>query len=137
MIYLVCFGTIALVFGLMGFAFYILHLEYCGTDLYKVLESKLPERKLMSRAERRSRARVRAIVKSDKTPIQKCVALDAEMANIRTNLAISMYWKRIVESLFKSIMNDSKLTLRSNRRGGTYIASKINKGEFSKCLQVY
>lgn len=137
MIYLVCFGTIALVFGLLGFACYILYLEYCGTDLYKVLESKLPERKFMSSAERKSRQRVSAIVKSNMTPIQKCVALDKEMAMIRTKLSISLYWKRIVESLFKSILKDSHLTLRSNKRGGTYIASTTNKGEFSKCLQMY
>lgn len=134
--YLIVAGICLLVFGLIAFAIYLLWLEHNHQTLLSIIEDKFQPDK-MSHAEKKSRQRVTAIIKSHKAPMQKCVELDAEMALIRTQITVSKHWKQIVESLFKDTMQKNSLSLRSNRRGGTYIISTINKGEFSKCLQMY
>ncbi|MBQ8806486.1 MAG: hypothetical protein IJZ68_08535 [Bacteroidaceae bacterium] len=134
--YLVLAGVCLLTFGLIGFAIYLLYLEYRGTNLYAILEKKLESDK-MSHAERKSRERVSAIIHSNMSPMQQCLALDKEMSALYTQVTVSKQWKNIVHSLFKDIMKKNKLTLKSNKQGGTYIVSTINEGEFSKCLTTF
>ncbi len=134
MAYLVLAVVCLITFGLIAFATYILYLEYCNTDLYKVLENLRSPEKKMSRAEKKSRKRVADILHSNRTPIQKCVALDKEIATLYTQVTVSKHWKKIVTALFNEVLGKNNLTLKSNRYGGTYIVSKINEGEFSKCL---
>lgn len=134
--YVIFTGICLLVLGLITFAIYLLWLEHNHQTLLSVIEDKFQSDK-MSHAEQKSRERVTYIIKSNQSPIQKCVELDAEMARLYNQPTVSKQWKHIVELLFQDIMNKNNLTLRSNRRGGTYIKSTINKGEFSKCLIMF
>jgi hypothetical protein len=135
MIYFILATTFLLVFGLMGIAAYLIYLEYREVDLIKTLTARLQSERVRY-IEKRSRKRVDAIIHSNQTPIQKCVALDKELSKILGCVTINQQWKNIVESLFKDTMNKNNLTMRSNGHGGTYIVNE-KEGEFSKCLMVY
>lgn len=133
--YIIVIGVCLLVFGLICFALYLIYLEHCGKTLYHILEDKL-QCAHMTRAEKQSRSRVSNIIHSNMTAMEKCMALDAEMAKLQSKPMVSKYWKRIVNSLFMETMKKNGLTMKSNRMGGTYI-KEINGEEFSKCLIMF
>lgn len=135
MIYLILAITCLLVFGLMGIAAYLIYLEYREIDIVKTLTTKFRSEHIRYH-EKRSRKRVDAIIHSNQTPMQKCVALDEELSKILNRVTINQQWKNIVESLFKDTMSKNHLKMRSNGHGGTYIINE-KEGEFSKCLMVY
>lgn len=133
--YIIVIGVCLLVFGLMGFALYLIYLEHCGKTLYNLLEDKL-QCAHMTRAEKKSRTRVSDIIHSNMSAMEKCVALDKEMALLSSKPMVSKYWKRIVNSLFMETLKNNGLTMKSNRVGGTYI-KEINGERFSKCLTMF
>lgn len=135
MLYLILVSVCLLVFGLMGVAAYLIYLEYREVDIVKTLTTKLQSERIRY-CEKRSRKRVDAIIHSNQTPMQKCVALDRELSKILNRVTINQQWKNIVESLFKDTMSKNHLKMRSNGYGGTYIINE-KEGEFSKCLMVY
>lgn len=135
MLYIITIGICLLVFGLIGFAIYLIYLEHCGKTLYQLLEDEL-QCAHMTRAEKKSRARVSEIIHSNMSAMEKCLALDKEMAVLSSKPMVSKQWKRIVHSLFTDILKKNGLTLKSNHVGGTYI-KEIYGEEFSKCLTMF
>lgn len=127
----------ALFIGLVSIATYLLWRERNHQTLRKFIENRLYASEKMSVAEKKSRERVRAILHSTQTPMQKCVALDHELAMMKYQLTIPRYWERNVRAIAKEIMLKNNIKIRRNKRNGKLYIVNFELKEHARCKYAY